>query len=1448
MFAVMLAIPTLAQQTARTAMGGPEDRARAFSGTGHTFHGDWRADVFVSRLDWSPGQSVAIDVSLQFSGSHLSSLASAGIKADRLCVLVTAERTFDADGWMRLPGDEKMSTLLTPAGLAIEGGAQGAVTTRYGYPFKSPLDELVSIPIAAATTDAATGDRIAAFPVRVTLPSDLPPGLYRLRFDFGVMVGKSVYNFNGFTFAARTFSTEAGTITYFYSPLVIPAAGVHASGRVVDALRIQPRFPWLLLANYNSNGYQGVVADEDRARFALSNRNLIPDDVILPMYNDSGSQLSYSLEPQFPADTIDPYQNLPWNWSSGEYTVRIAGPDGSLVTLGPAKFAAKSGNGPTTKNTSFTSWKPQRYGRYTVTATGWIEDETGRRYEGGGTYRFWIAKRMTLATATFQGMPYPIGSTYGRDIQFNPAVPADVQVTASLFVNSDPALVRTLSYAGKASPQGMFGAAQGMKSFPLDAPGEYHAQVTATYTDAEGHLWVSVMRHAGVVYADISAVVARGKKFAVANKYVERGETKFEGSIDPDGTQHLAHITFPYYAGDMLLIGAEGQGANKIEPVLTYQMQGDTSAWDTNLNGVGTTNLRIKTSNGYSPHLYPEYITDREYYYGAAPRPGFMGRFIVGESIVRAPYWPVSPNAFGGQIGASPNGDAPGDIYRLLGGVVLRRSGQAPMYSGYIASAFLLPRGTNNNRVVAAGSEDLNGPLGERARFFLVGLRPGTSYEIGSTFRPALQIDPLLPVSIQFTLIYPDGRQQVATGVGDRFGSFAGPTAWMLDQAGVYRYQIRATWNGFQGRMPGLPESGGEFFVYSKTRPAGVTGLRIDGASQRTFSAAGTTTISGATSASVVHYTLITPGAVIEQGDLAVNRGAFQYVFDPVAVHAKVPLYDITSITTGKPQIGRVIHLTFFAEEKNAAGASFFDVTRVVLRGTTVIAARPVVASTLAMAGLPTASAGTDAAVAEAIASVPDSAVRVIATDAAAIRDWDGRLDRMVRDGALMLVRRESDSLLPDRAHERLQQAYKGVPVFGSEVTRQTRHGVTVSIIGSLHAGIDVDASPTVSAEEAQRLVERRTGGRVTIGRGLALVVLPLDDGGYALAWQAEVRSGIDVRSCFVDASTGQVLADYSMLKTAQPAPGQHVRVLNVEGTAARTAEAVRDGVSTAMASPGAATDAVALAAQAHAYATVDFLAQRFNRRGVDGEGHPAVALVHPARIADWPVLRDQFARYYAGAFWDGHMAVLGEGLPPGETADGHSWSAAAVALDIVAHELAHGVSDASAGFTYRGESGALSEAFSDIMETAVEFAAQPAGPGFGQADYLIGEDATPGGLRSLEQPAQHGHPDHVSARDLGAADNGAVHANSTIVSHAYFLAVEGGTNRTSGLSVEGVGRQNRSLVEKAVYRAFVYMLPSNATFAMARAATVQSARDLYGDSSAVERALVQAWTAVGIE
>jgi Zn-dependent metalloprotease len=91
------------------------------------------------------------------------------------------------------------------------------------------------------------------------------------------------------------------------------------------------------------------------------------------------------------------------------------------------------------------------------------------------------------------------------------------------------------------------------------------------------------------------------------------------------------------------------------------------------------------------------------------------------------------------------------------------------------------------------------------------------------------------------------------------------------------------------------------------------------------------------------------------------------------------------------------------------------------------------------------------------------------------------------------------------------------------------------------------------------------------------------------------------------------------------------------------------------------------------------------------------------------------------------------------------------------------------------------------------------------------------------------------------------VHINSTIASHAFYLAIEGGTNRTSGLSVQGVGSGNREQIEKVFYRAFTQLLPANATFSVARATTIQAARDLYGANGAAERAITQAWTAVGV-
>jgi Zn-dependent metalloprotease len=115
----------------------------------------------------------------------------------------------------------------------------------------------------------------------------------------------------------------------------------------------------------------------------------------------------------------------------------------------------------------------------------------------------------------------------------------------------------------------------------------------------------------------------------------------------------------------------------------------------------------------------------------------------------------------------------------------------------------------------------------------------------------------------------------------------------------------------------------------------------------------------------------------------------------------------------------------------------------------------------------------------------------------------------------------------------------------------------------------------------------------------------------------------------------------------------------------------------------------------------------------------------------------------------------------------------------------------------------------------------------------VLGKDPQPGHMR-----------DYVNT----ISDNGGVHINSGISNHAFYLAIEGGANRTSGIAVQGVGGANREQIERVFYRAYTQLLPADATFSLARAATIQAARDLYGAGGVVERAIVQAWTAVGVE
>jgi thermolysin len=419
-------------------------------------------------------------------------------------------------------------------------------------------------------------------------------------------------------------------------------------------------------------------------------------------------------------------------------------------------------------------------------------------------------------------------------------------------------------------------------------------------------------------------------------------------------------------------------------------------------------------------------------------------------------------------------------------------------------------------------------------------------------------------------------------------------------------------------------------------------------------------------------------------------------------------------------------------------------------------------------------------------------------------------------------------------------------------------------------------------------MLKRSPAGSSLFPDEATLTVLPRNDGTCALAWRARVFTGSDILMTFLDAASGEVILEYSDKQT-QAAVGKGTGVLGDAkkvsatnaGSTYQAQDALRpptlqtldmkgdlnrlDAIFSRFPSAIQTGDYAADAdndwtdgptVDAHVYAgyTYDYYFKRFGRRGLNNNNIAIRNFVHPVRRQDVLIQPpDIQGTFYLNAFYAGSgVMVYGEGLPSNLTAGGQRWNYLAGALDVVAHELTHGVTDFTSRLIYQGESGALNEAFSDIMGTSVEFYYQPPGNGLLQADYLIGEDAVTAasfplnGLRSMQNPVAFGDPDHYSVRYTGTQDNGGVHTNSGIANNAYYLAIEGGTHRLGG-RVTGVGGANREQIERVFYRAFTSFLVPSSNFAASRAATIQAARELYPSSPAVEAAVTQAWSAVGV-
>src|SRR5205809_1686563 len=347
----------------------------------------------------------------------------------------------------------------------------------------------------------------------------------------------------------------------------------------------------------------------------------------------------------------------------------------------------------------------------------------------------------------------------------------------------------------------------------------------------------------------------------------------------------------------------------------------------------------------------------------------------------------------------------------------------------------------------------------------------------------------------------------------------------------------------------------------------------------------------------------------------------------------------------------------------------------------------------------------------------------IAAGSAQAVRQWDSLTAAMLRGGELRVRDTRDDTLVAGRVVERADQYYRGVRVFGADVARQIDgSGVVRSIFGNLYSDIAIDTTPDLD-EEAVRVRVAALAWLPQPDRAHPeLVVLPSDDGSrFSLAWRMRaVTASLDIIQYFLDARSGEVLLEYSD-RQSQAAVGRAVGVLgdskkiSVSGTPGRylardllrppliqTDDMKGDPSRTAQVLSGALsldagdiatrsdlnwTDGAVDDAQVYAGYTYDYYYKRFGRKGLDDENIQIVGLVNPVRrtrddlLAYFTVYPDFFVNaFYAG----GGMIVYGVGLPPGSVLRGQSWTFTSGALDLVGHELTHGVTEFTSNLIYR--------------------------------------------------------------------------------------------------------------------------------------------------------------------
>ena len=248
---------------------------------------------------------------------------------------------------------------------------------------------------------------------------------------------------------------------------------------------------------------------------------------------------------------------------------------------------------------------------------------------------------------------------------------------------------------------------------------------------------------------------------------------------------------------------------------------------------------------------------------------------------------------------------------------------------------------------------------------------------------------------------------------------------------------------------------------------------------------------------------------------------------------------------------------------------------------------------------------------------------------------------------------------------------------------------------------------------------------------------------------------------------------------------------------------------------------------------TYDLYFDIYGRNSVDNNGMKLDSTVH-------------YQKGYDNAFWDGKQMVYGDG-DEDQPVEKRLFNRFTIALDVIGHELTHGVTQFEANLAYWDQSGALNESLSDVFGSLVKQYQRKQTAS--QADWIIGEGLfTPNvngvGIRSMKAPGtayndpvlgKDPQPAHMKDYVRTIEDNGGVHINSGIPNRAFYItAIELG-----GFAWEQAGR--------IWYKTLTDKLRERSTFQQACDLTFEAAGELFGKNSLEQQAVKKGWSEVGI-